>query len=489
MGRTILPQFHAAFSIGAVARLGARRAACAPGGVPVARAVRRASRSSRSCGGWPRLPWCSILPDAVGDRAARAGARRRGRRPRPTGRPAPRRVRLAARRVARAAHPAASASSSWPPPCPRGRRTTGSRSPSSTGSARPRPSARVVFGVFVGAMTVVRLLGTRLIDRYGRVARAARLRGRLARRAAALRPRARRSRSPCVGVVALGLRRRRSRCPIGIAAASDDPLRAAGPGRRGLGVRVGRLDRRARRCSASPPRRIGRAARAAAHRGRDGRQRAARRHASSRRAASTGAARRGPTSRRAPSPAPTRRRRRGAARHAATCTAGTSPARAADARRVRDPSRTRRARPPTHAAEEPHDDRPSASAPGRARPRAVVRASTAVFTVFVLNGFNFASWAARLPAVRDGLGLHARADGPAAARRRGRLARSRCRCPGLVVTAARRPRARSLGFAVAQRRPGCVVAVGRRRARAGRRSSRPGPRPVRRRAPGCGTRR
>src|SRR3954454_5821199 len=39
------------------------------------------------------------------------------------------------------------------------------------------------------------------------------------------------------------------------------------------------------------------------------------------------------------------------------------------------------------------------------RPPAVPAASYAVFAVFVLNGFNFASWASRLPAVRDGLDL------------------------------------------------------------------------------------
>ncbi|WP_449385748.1 MFS transporter [Cellulomonas soli] len=37
--------------------------------------------------------------------------------------------------------------------------------------------------------------------------------------------------------------------------------------------------------------------------------------------------------------------------------------------------------------------------------RAVRGASTAVFVVFVLNGFNFASWASRMPAIRDGLGF------------------------------------------------------------------------------------
>ncbi|WP_454050868.1 MFS transporter [Cellulomonas sp. Marseille-Q8402] len=38
-------------------------------------------------------------------------------------------------------------------------------------------------------------------------------------------------------------------------------------------------------------------------------------------------------------------------------------------------------------------------------PRTVRTASTAVFVVFALSGFNFSSWAARLPAVRDALGL------------------------------------------------------------------------------------
>ncbi|WP_426593054.1 MFS transporter [Cellulomonas sp. McL0617] len=37
--------------------------------------------------------------------------------------------------------------------------------------------------------------------------------------------------------------------------------------------------------------------------------------------------------------------------------------------------------------------------------RLVERASAAVFVVFFLNGFNFATWAARLPAIRDGLGF------------------------------------------------------------------------------------
>ena len=50
-----------------------------------------------------------------------------------------------------------------------------------------------------------------------------------------------------------------------------------------------------------------------------------------------------------------------------------------------------------------HDDElTTPSAPARVS-RAVERASIAVFVVFFLNGFNFATWAARLPAIRDGL--------------------------------------------------------------------------------------
>ena len=49
-----------------------------------------------------------------------------------------------------------------------------------------------------------------------------------------------------------------------------------------------------------------------------------------------------------------------------------------------------------------HDDELTSSAPGRVS-RSVERASIAVFAVFFLNGFNFATWAARLPAIRDGL--------------------------------------------------------------------------------------
>jgi MFS family permease len=52
-----------------------------------------------------------------------------------------------------------------------------------------------------------------------------------------------------------------------------------------------------------------------------------------------------------------------------------------------------------------HDDELlGTSAPAHVS-RVVEKASIAVFVVFFLNGFNFASWAARLPAIRDGLGF------------------------------------------------------------------------------------
>ena len=94
-----------------------------------------------------------------------------------------------------------------------------------------------------------------------------------------------------------------------------------------------------------------------------------------------------------------------------------------------------------------HDDELTLpSAPGRAS-RAVERASIAVFAVFFLNGFNFASWAARLPAIRDGLDFSPAQMGAAAPRRLGRLAPRRCRCPGwwssASVPAARCSRSRS----------------------------------------------
>ncbi len=94
------------------------------------------------------------------------------------------------------------------------------------GFAQPEAVGAVVFGVFVGAMTLVRFLGTRLIDRFGRVAvlrvsGVVSLVGLLVFGLAPSLPVA------AVGVVAWGLGAALA-VPIGLAAASDDPLRAAG---------------------------------------------------------------------------------------------------------------------------------------------------------------------------------------------------------------------------------------------------------------------
>jgi len=94
------------------------------------------------------------------------------------------------------------------------------------GFDEPAAIGAVVFGVFVASMTVVRMLGTHLIDRYGRVA-VLRTSGLVSLAGLLVF-----GFSPTlvvagVGVVAWGLGAALA-VPIGIAAASDDPLRAAG---------------------------------------------------------------------------------------------------------------------------------------------------------------------------------------------------------------------------------------------------------------------
>ncbi|OJV60416.1 MAG: MFS transporter [Cellulomonas sp. 73-145] len=93
------------------------------------------------------------------------------------------------------------------------------------GFRKPESMGGVVLGLFVAAMTVVRLLGTRLIDRFGRVvvlrtSGLVSLVGLLTFGLAPSLPLA------CVGVVAWGFGAALA-VPIGIAAASDDPRRAA----------------------------------------------------------------------------------------------------------------------------------------------------------------------------------------------------------------------------------------------------------------------
>ena len=94
------------------------------------------------------------------------------------------------------------------------------------GFERPEAVGAAVFGVFVASMTGVRLLGTRLIDRWGRVT-VLRASGAVSFVGLLVFGLAPRLEVAVVGVVAWGLGAALA-VPIGIAAASDDPVRAAG---------------------------------------------------------------------------------------------------------------------------------------------------------------------------------------------------------------------------------------------------------------------
>ncbi len=94
------------------------------------------------------------------------------------------------------------------------------------GFHQPQAVGAIVFGVFVAAMTTVRLLGTRLIDRFGRVA-VLRVSGAVSFVGLVGFGFAPTLELAGVGVVLWGLGAALA-VPIGIAAASDDPLRAAG---------------------------------------------------------------------------------------------------------------------------------------------------------------------------------------------------------------------------------------------------------------------
>ena len=211
MGRTVIPNFHAAFSLGSVAG-SALGAAASRAGVPL----------------WAQLP--AVAAVAVGCRlVALPGALLPpvdDEVPMPAPESAPRR------------RAAAAVLDPW-----RERRTlligvvvlAASLSEGSAnnwlslavvdGFHAPEASGGVMLGVFVGAMTAIRALGTRLIDRFGRVAvlrasGAASLAGLLAFGFVPSLPVA------AVGVAVWGFGAALA-VPIGIAAASDDPRRAA----------------------------------------------------------------------------------------------------------------------------------------------------------------------------------------------------------------------------------------------------------------------
>lgn len=233
MGRTVLPQFHAAFSIGAVLGSGIG-ALCARADVPLL-AQFTATAVVGTVWRMLSIPGSvieSLPPDRAAVRAAR-DARVAGATPQEAGLAG----RLRAARVRRSARPGSSLGA-W-----RERRTlligvVIMSAALSEGSANDWLALAVVdgfgqeeavgaamFGVFVGAMTAVRLLGTRLIDRYGRVA-VLRTSGAVSLAGLVLFGFAPSLPLAAVGIVAWGFGAALT-VPLGIAAASDDPLRAA----------------------------------------------------------------------------------------------------------------------------------------------------------------------------------------------------------------------------------------------------------------------
>ncbi len=233
MGRTVIPQFHAAFSIGAV--LGSGLGALASRlDVPVAAqfslvaAIAVAWRLASVRGvvlplGPSDVPLGSSGPDdvrATNDATNHASAAA-------TKAPAGRRRRIA------------SAVDSWREPRTLLIGLVIMAAALSEGSAndwlsiavvdgfdRTEAVGGVVLGVFVAAMTVVRLLGTRLIDRLGRVV-VLRASGVVSIAGLLLFGFAPSLVVASIGVAAWGFGAALA-VPVGIAAASDDPLRAPG---------------------------------------------------------------------------------------------------------------------------------------------------------------------------------------------------------------------------------------------------------------------
>ncbi|GEK22110.1 MFS transporter [Cellulomonas xylanilytica] len=218
MGRTVIPQFHAAFSIGAVAG-SALGATASHLGIPVA--VQFTAVAALAVV-W-RLASLRglVLPDTPGDR------------PR-----TPRRASVGTPTVGRRRR-VATALDSWREPRTLLIGVVVMAAALSEGSANDWLSLAVVdgfgrseavggamLGVFVGAMTLVRLLGTRLLDRFGRVD-VLRVSGVVSVVGLLLFGFAPTFALAGAGIVLWGFGAALA-VPVGIAAASDDPLRAAG---------------------------------------------------------------------------------------------------------------------------------------------------------------------------------------------------------------------------------------------------------------------
>ncbi|MDM7832191.1 MFS transporter [Cellulomonas edaphi] len=216
MGRTVIPQFHAAFSIGAVTG-SALGAAASHLDVPVATQF---SLMALVAVVWRLASLRGVVLPYAPDELPRARA------PLPATRPSGR------RRIA-------SALDSWREPRTLLIGLVVMAAALSEGSAndwlslavvdgfdRTEAIGGIVLGLFVASMTVVRLLGTRLLDRFGRVAvlRASGLVSIVGLLLFGFAPSL-----PLAGVgVALWGFGAALAVPVGIAAASDDPLKSAG---------------------------------------------------------------------------------------------------------------------------------------------------------------------------------------------------------------------------------------------------------------------
>lgn len=218
MRRTVIPQFHAAFSVGAVLGSGAGALASATG-VPVGvqlplTAVLVVVWRLASLRG-------VVLPASTTETAGRAAAAR----------PAPARPRRARR--------LGTALDAWREPrtllvgvvvlaaaFSEGAANNWLSLAVVDGFARSESVGGAVLGLFVASMTVVRLLGTRVIDRWGRVAvlRVSGVSSIVGLLTFGLAPA---FAVATAGVVLWGVGAALA-VPLGIAAASDDPVRAAG---------------------------------------------------------------------------------------------------------------------------------------------------------------------------------------------------------------------------------------------------------------------
>ncbi|MCC2336710.1 MFS transporter [Cellulomonas wangsupingiae] len=223
LGRTVIPQFHAAFSVGAVVGSGLGALASA-GGVPVAVQL-PATAALMVVWRLASLPRV-VLPASAAETAERS-----------VGRPLP--ADATASRARRGVRRVGAALGAW-----RERRTllvgvVVLAAAFSEGAANNWLSLAVVdgfgtseavggaaLGLFVASMTAVRLLGTRLLDRYGRVA-VLRASGASSVVGLLLFGFAPTFALAAAGVVLWGVGAALA-VPIGIAAASDDPVRAAG---------------------------------------------------------------------------------------------------------------------------------------------------------------------------------------------------------------------------------------------------------------------